>query len=51
MFAVMGVNAFAERARIELLATGERVRKRTVDAPYELTPQEKHIARLARNGR
>jgi DNA-binding NarL/FixJ family response regulator len=43
--------AFAERARHELLATGERVRKRRDDARGELTPQETHIAQLARDGR
>ena len=44
------MEAFAERARGELLATGERVRKRTVEARDELTPQELQIARLARDG-
>jgi DNA-binding NarL/FixJ family response regulator len=34
-----------------LLATGEKVRKRDVDTHSELTPQEEHIARLARDGR
>ncbi len=51
LFAVIGAEAFAERARRELLATGETVRKRQVDTCTELTPQEKHIARLARDGR
>jgi ATP/maltotriose-dependent transcriptional regulator MalT len=51
MFAAMGAEAFAERSRRELLATGEKVRKRTVDTQHELTPQEEHIARLARDGR
>ena len=46
----MGAEAFAERARRELVATGETVRKRTVEARDELTPQEAHIARLARDG-
>ncbi len=46
----MGVEAFAERARHELLATGEKVRKRNDDARDELTPQEEQIARLARDG-
>ena len=50
MFARMGAEAFAERARRELLATGETVRKRTADAPDELTPQERQIARRARDG-
>jgi DNA-binding CsgD family transcriptional regulator len=47
----MGADGFAERARHELLATGERVRKRREDTRDELTPQEEHIARLAREGR
>ena len=47
----MGAEAFAERARRELLATGEKVRKREVATHTELTPQEEHIARLARDGR
>ena len=47
----MGAEGFAERARRELLATGQRVRKREVDTQYELTSQEEHIARLARDGR
>jgi DNA-binding CsgD family transcriptional regulator len=46
----MGVDAFAERASRELLATGETVRKRTVDTTTELTAQEAHIARLAAQG-
>ena len=46
----MGAEAFAERARRELLATGETVRKRTVDTRDELTAQERQIARLAREG-
>ncbi len=46
----MGVDAFADRARRELLATGETVRKRTVDTTGQLTAQETHIARLAVKG-
>jgi DNA-binding CsgD family transcriptional regulator len=46
----MGVEAFAERARRELLATGETVRRRTVETSDDLTPQEDHIARLAAEG-
>src|SRR5918997_1498068 len=46
----LGMEAFAERARRELLATGEKVRKRTVETRDELTPQEQEIARLARDG-
>jgi DNA-binding NarL/FixJ family response regulator len=49
-FAAMGADAFAERARRELLATGETVRKRTVETTGELTAQEAHIARLAAEG-
>jgi DNA-binding CsgD family transcriptional regulator len=45
----IGMEAFAERARRELLATGETVRRRTPSAPV-LTPQEAQIARLAAGG-
>jgi len=44
------MEAFAERARRELLATGETVRKRTVETFDELTPQEVQVARLAAGG-
>jgi DNA-binding CsgD family transcriptional regulator len=47
----MGAAAFAERARRELLATGETVRKRTVEVVDELTAQEAQVARLAAQGR
>jgi DNA-binding NarL/FixJ family response regulator len=50
MFNAMGVEAFAGRAERELLATGERVRKRSVETRDELTTQEAHVARLARDG-
>jgi DNA-binding CsgD family transcriptional regulator len=50
MLDAMGVEAFAERARRELLATGESVRKRSVETSDELTAQEAQIARLARDG-
>ncbi|RYU14919.1 ATP-binding protein [Nocardioides iriomotensis] len=50
-FSALGAEAFAERARRELLATGEKVRKRRPDTLHDLTPQEDHIARLARDGR
>ncbi|MGH2742281.1 MAG: LuxR C-terminal-related transcriptional regulator [Thermoleophilaceae bacterium] len=50
LFVTIGMEAFAERARGELLATGERVRKRTAETRDELTPQERQIARLARGG-
>jgi DNA-binding CsgD family transcriptional regulator len=49
-FAVMGAEAFAERARRELLATGETVRKRTAETIDDLTAQERQIARMARDG-
>jgi DNA-binding CsgD family transcriptional regulator len=45
----IGMEAFAERARKELLATGEKVRKRTVETRDDLTAQEWQIARLARD--
>ena len=47
LFFEFGMEAFAERARVELEATGERARKRTVDTLGELTPQEAQISRLA----
>jgi DNA-binding NarL/FixJ family response regulator len=51
MFQAMDAEAFAERARRELEATGETVRKRTITTGRaELTPQESEIARLARGG-
>ncbi len=49
-FAAMGAEGFAERARTELLATGERTRRRTVEAANDLTPQEVRVARLASQG-
>ncbi len=50
MFAAIGMQAFAERTRRELLATGETVRRRTADTRDQLTPREAQIARLARAG-
>jgi DNA-binding CsgD family transcriptional regulator len=50
LFRDFGVDAFAERARLELEATGEHARKRTVDTLGQLTPQELQIARLAAEG-
>lgn len=50
MPATMGLDAFAERARRELPATGVTARKRTVETTRELTAQESQIARLARDG-
>ena len=49
--ASMGAEAFAERARRELQATGETVRKRSDDTRVDLTPQEEEIAQLACEGR
>ena len=49
MLAAIGMEAFAERARLELIATGETVRRRSVETTT-LTAQEAHIARLARDG-
>jgi len=51
MLAAMGLVAFAERARRELAATGETVRKLTPETTITLTPQEAYIARLASDGR
>lgn len=50
MLDAIGMEAFAERARRELLATGERARKRTDDTRGDLTAQEAQIAQLAREG-
>jgi DNA-binding NarL/FixJ family response regulator len=50
MFDGMRANAFAERARRELLATGERVRARETEPASALTPQESQIATLAARG-
>ena len=50
MFSGFGAEAFAERARVELEATGEKARKRTVDTIDQLTPQESQVARLATQG-
>jgi DNA-binding CsgD family transcriptional regulator len=50
MLVAIGMEAFAERARQELQATGEKVRKRTAEARDELTAQERQIARFASDG-
>lgn len=50
MLTAMGAGAFGERARNELLATGETVRRRTTESGLDLTPQEALIASLARDG-
>ena len=51
MLTDMGADAFAERARRELVATGETVRKRSSETRDEFTAQEAQIARLAADGR
>jgi DNA-binding CsgD family transcriptional regulator len=51
LFTAMGIEAFAERARRELLANGDTVRKQAAETVSELTAQEAHIARLAVDGR
>jgi DNA-binding NarL/FixJ family response regulator len=50
LFSDFGTEAFAERARVELEATGERARRRTVDTLDQLTPQEAQISRLVAHG-
>jgi DNA-binding CsgD family transcriptional regulator len=50
MLVAIGMEAFAERARQELQATGEKVRKRTAETRDDLTAQERQIARLASDG-
>ena len=50
MFTGFGMEAFTERARVELQASGETARKRTVDTLDQLTPQESQVARLAAQG-
>ena len=49
-FSDAGMEAFAERARIELRATGDQARERTPDALDQLTPQEAQISRLVAEG-
>jgi ATP/maltotriose-dependent transcriptional regulator MalT len=50
MLDAIGMEAFADRARRELVATGEKARKRNDETRDQLTPQEEQIARLARDG-
>jgi len=50
MFAVMHAKAFTARAERELLVSGERAPKRTIEIREDLTTQEVQIARLARDG-
>ncbi|HWD82378.1 MAG TPA: helix-turn-helix transcriptional regulator, partial [Kribbella sp.] len=49
-FVALGTGAFAVRAHDELVATGERARKRTVTTAADLTPREAQVARLAQDG-
>jgi DNA-binding CsgD family transcriptional regulator len=51
MFVAIGMEAFADRARRELVATGEKVRRGALDTHERLTPQEAQIAQLASDGR
>jgi DNA-binding CsgD family transcriptional regulator len=50
MLDAIGMQAFTERARRELIATGEKVQRRSAETRGRLTPQEEQIARLARDG-
>jgi DNA-binding CsgD family transcriptional regulator len=50
MLQAIGADAFANRARVELLATGDRVRARVPETRDRLTPQERQIALLAAEG-
>jgi DNA-binding CsgD family transcriptional regulator len=50
LFTEFGMEAFAERARVELEATGEHARKRSVETRDDLTPQQAQISRLAADG-
>jgi len=50
LFTTIGMEAFAERARRELMAAGETVRQGSAGTRDELTPQEEQIARMARDG-
>ncbi len=50
LFSRFGMDSFAQRARVELQATGEKVRKHTVETRYDLTPQESRISELAAKG-
>jgi DNA-binding CsgD family transcriptional regulator len=50
LFSEFGMESFAERARVELRATGERARKRTAETRDQLTPQEAQISQLAAQG-
>ena len=49
-FEATGANAFADRTRLELVASGVRARKRVDETRSDLTPQEEQVARLAAGG-
>jgi DNA-binding CsgD family transcriptional regulator len=51
LFTEFGMEGFAERARIELRATGEHARKRAAETSSDLTPQEAEISRLVAQGK
>ncbi len=51
MFAAMGAQSFAHRAQRELLATGERARRRSGETADLLTTQEQQVTHMARDGR
>jgi DNA-binding CsgD family transcriptional regulator len=50
LFTGFGMDGFAERARVELRATGQRARRRSVETTNELTPQEARISLLVAEG-
>jgi DNA-binding NarL/FixJ family response regulator len=50
LFVEFDMNGFADRAQSELLATGEKARKRTADTLLDLTPQERRVSELAARG-
>jgi DNA-binding CsgD family transcriptional regulator len=51
LFTEFGMEGFAERARVELRATGEHARKRADETSNDLTPQEAEISRLVAQGK
>jgi DNA-binding CsgD family transcriptional regulator len=50
LFTDFGMDSFAERARLELHATGEQSRRRSVETGDDLTPQEAHVSHLVAQG-
>ncbi|MBV8951326.1 MAG: LuxR family transcriptional regulator, partial [Actinobacteria bacterium] len=50
LFGDFGMEGFAERARVELRATGEHARSRSVESRNQLTPQEAQVAQLVAQG-